>query len=106
MKVMEMRVQENLSLSTVLVAAKAQISCDLYGEAAILDLESGVYYGLNAMGAFIWNQIQEPKSVIEVRDAIMDKYEVDTARCENDLMNILSELLGRGLVEIEDETDL
>jgi Coenzyme PQQ synthesis protein D (PqqD) len=106
MKVMEMLVQENLSMESVLVVAKDQISCDLSGEAAILDLKSGVYYGLNAMGAFIWNQIQEPKSIAEVRDAIMDKYEVDAERCENDLMHLLGELVSRGLVELKDETSL
>jgi hypothetical protein len=41
---------EIVKTSTV-VAAKDQVSCDLVGEAVILDMKSGIYYGLNPVGA-------------------------------------------------------
>jgi hypothetical protein len=39
-----------ISERTIVVAAAVQVSCDLAGEAAILTLQSGVYFGLNAVG--------------------------------------------------------
>lgn len=104
-KVIEMSHQNKLLLDSVVMAATEQISCDLAGEGAILDLRSGVYYGLNQTGAFIWERIKEPVPVREIRDAIAAEYEVDVAHCERDLFRILTELVDRGLVEIKDETD-
>ena len=45
-----------------MVATKDQVSCDLAGEAAILNIKSGVYYGLDPVGARIWNLMQEPRA--------------------------------------------
>ena len=47
-----------ISGSSIVVAAKAQVSCDLEGEAAILHRDSGVYYGLDPVGARIWRLVQ------------------------------------------------
>ena len=44
--------------SSVIVTATDQVSADLAGEAVILNLESGVYYSLDEVGAYIWSLIQ------------------------------------------------
>jgi Coenzyme PQQ synthesis protein D (PqqD) len=100
---MEMSNQKELLLDSIITAATEQISCDLSGEAAILDLRSGVYYGLNQTGAFLWNQLKEPVSVRTVRDAMVDEFAVDAVHCERDLIRILTELVDRGLVEVKNE---
>ena len=87
---------------SVITAAKEQVSCDLAGEAAILDLKSGHYYGLNAVGARVWNLIQEPKTVTDVLQTLLDEYDIETDSCENDLLALLEELQGKGLVEVRD----
>jgi len=86
----------------VVVAARQQISCDLADEVAILNLESGVYYGLDAMGALIWNLIQQPRTMGAIRDALLDEYDVDPERCEGDLRAFLTEMASAGLVEVTD----
>jgi len=85
---------------TRVVAAKDQVSRDMAGEAAILNLTSGVYYGLNPIGARIWNLIQEPKTLGEINETILREYEVNTDRCEADVRALLSQLAEQGLVEI------
>jgi len=89
--------------NSIIVRAKNQVSCDLGGESAILDVNSGIYYGLNDTGTRIWDLIQEPKSIHEVRDILLKEYEVEPDRCDHDLLEVLNELLGKGLIEIEDE---
>ncbi len=88
---------------SVVVAAEGQVSSDLGGEVAILDLEAGVYYGLDEVGARIWSLIQEPRSVDEVRDILLEEYEVEPERCEYDLVALLQRLAEEGLVKVEDE---
>jgi Coenzyme PQQ synthesis protein D (PqqD) len=88
-----------MSGQTIVVAAEGQVSCDLVDEAAILDLKSGVYFALNAVGARIWKLIQEPKTVNEVRDALLEEYDVDLERCEQELVVLLQGLVAHGLIE-------
>jgi len=86
------------------VARQEQVSSDLAGETVILDLKSGVYYGLNSVGASIWNLIQEPKTINEVREALLAKYEVEPEQCDRDLLALLEQLEAEGLIEVHNET--
>lgn len=86
------------------VVAKEQISSDLDGEAVILNLKSGVYYGLNTVGASIWNLIQQPRTISEIQDALLAEYEVEPQQCDRDLLAMLQEMEAEGLIEVSDET--
>lgn len=94
--------QLGLTADSTIVATKNQVSCDLAGEAAILDLQSGVYYGLDAVGARIWELIQEPKTVTEVRDALLQEFDVEPERCQSDLLALLEQMSQNKLIEIHD----
>ena len=92
-----------ISPRSIVVVAKEQVSCDLAGEAAILHLQSGIYYGLDEVGARIWNLIQEPRVVNDIRDALLREYDVEADRCEQDLLAMLQQLAAEGLVEVTGE---
>lgn len=88
----------NLCSQTVVVASKDQISCDLGEEAAILGMKDSVYYGLNPVGAQIWRLLQSPRSIGEIRDVIVNEYDVTAQRFESDLIGLLQQMLQAGLV--------
>ena len=92
-----------LSGRSTVVTAKEQLWCDLAGEAAILNLRNGVYYGLNPVGARVWNLIQTSRTVNEVRETLLNEYDVDPDRCEQDLLALLQKLATQGLIEVKDE---
>ena len=93
-----------VSENSFIIAAKEQISSELAGEAVILNLKSGVYYGLNPVGASIWNLIQKPTSVREIRDAILEEYNVDFDECDRDVKALLEQLQEQGMIEVQHET--
>ena len=97
--------KEKLSKNSIIAAAKEQVSCDLAGEAAILDLKSGQYYGLNSIGARIWSLIQEPHSISEVLHTLLAEYDVDALQCEQDLFALVQKLAASGLIEVQDDAD-
>ncbi len=76
------------------------VSCDLNAEAVVLNLRSGRYYGLDPVGARIWNLIQTPRTVQEIRDILLQDYEVEADRCEGDLVALLEKLANEGLVDV------
>src|SRR5271169_5103026 len=89
-----------LSFHTIVVAAPEQVSCPLGEEAAILNLKNSVYYGMNPVGARVWELLKQPKSVAELRDILLEEFEVDEERCGKDLLALLGTLRGEGLIEV------
>ncbi|HBB33919.1 MAG TPA: PqqD family protein [Cyanobacteria bacterium UBA8803] len=90
-----------ISSSSRITVAKRQVSSNLGDEAVILDPKSGAYYGLNDVGAYIWNLIQQPKLVNEIRETILKEYEVNPEECDRDLMELLEQLKAQGLIEVK-----
>jgi hypothetical protein len=86
--------------TSIVVTAKEQLSCDLGGEEVILDLKSGTYFGLDAVGAHIWRLIQEPVSFSQLTELLISEYEVEQSQCESALTEFLTDLFNHGLVEI------
>ena len=89
-----------ISETSKVAVSKSQISTDLGGEAVILTLDSGRYFSLNDVGSRVWDLIQEPMSVSDICDAILEEYEVDPTRCMRDIFAILESLASEGLVEV------
>jgi len=89
---------------SIVVATENQVSTNLEDEAVILHLKDGVYFGINQVGARIWNLLQVPRTVGEIRDVILEEYDVEPQRCEQDLLKLLKELHSKGLINIRDDT--
>ena len=93
-----------ISVNSIVLPAKDQSSSKLEGEIIILNLKSGVYYSLKAVGSLIWNLIKQQRTVNQIRDAILVRYKVERKQCENDLLNLLQGLESEGLIEVKHET--
>ncbi len=79
------------------------VSCALAGEAALLDLGSGAYYGLDEVGAYVWGLLQQESRVADLLRALLLRYDVEPARCERDLLALLGQLHQAGLIIARDE---
>lgn len=75
------------------------------GEAAILNLGDGVYYGLNPVAARVWHLLPDHKTVAELRDVLSQEFEVDADRLMRDLIRLIERLAGLGLVEARSDAD-
>ena len=95
---------QSVALDSVVVATSEQISAHLGDEVVILGFKSGSYYGLDQVGLFVWNLLQEPRKVSDIRDAIFEEYEVELAHCERDLFALLEDLAAKQLIDIKNET--
>jgi hypothetical protein len=86
--------------TSVVVAVPNQVSSSLGDEAVILELTQGIYYGLNEVGARIWMLLKQPRRAGEIRDVILDEYEVKSEAGTRDVLALLTELAERGLIEV------
>lgn len=78
--------------------AEDKISTELDGETVILDINSGVYRGLDQVGTAIWNMLEEPVSIHEMKEAILAQYDVGEQQCLIDLLEFLKKLAENKLI--------
>ena len=90
----------SITVDSIVSAGKDLVFSNVADEVVILDLKSGVYHGLESVGARAWELMAEPRSVAEVRDQLVDEYDVEPDRCESDLLRLLEELKSNGLVDV------
>jgi hypothetical protein len=69
-------------------------------EVILLHLENGLYFGLGNVGTRIWKLLQEPIKVREIEAVLLKEYDVEPERCQGEVMNLVTDLLGQGLVEV------
>ena len=82
---------------------KQHLYSDLNGEAVILSIKNGKYYGLNAVGASVWNALDHPSNFSDILAAVMGEYEVDESVCRHEVHSFLERMVAEGLVEVLDE---
>ncbi|MDB4884159.1 MAG: hypothetical protein JWL95_2925 [Gemmatimonadetes bacterium] len=68
------------------------------GEAVILGLRDGVYYGLDAVGARVWELLAAPRHVSELVTVIVGEFDVTPETCTRDLLALLEDLAARELI--------
>lgn len=76
---------------------------EIADEAVILNLESGVYYGLNSVGVDLWQWLQQPQTEEKLLDLVLEAYEVTPEQAKQDLQSILQEMQEVGLLEVREE---
>lgn len=81
-------------------AVSEHLHCELNGEAVILSLKNGKYYGLNQIGANIWELLQKPISLSRLEKKILADYDVDARKCSREVASFLTLMQEEGLIEI------
>lgn len=85
---------------SIVTVSPRQISSAMGAEQAILQLDSGKYFGLNPVGARIWQLAAEPRKASDILATLLAEYEVPADRCRADLLAVLRQLLAAGLIDV------
>ncbi len=76
-----------------------QVMSRLVGdETVLLDLASGVYFGLDGVGQRVWESVVEGNSLAQAVDVIVSEYDVDEAQAQADVLEFAGDLVERGLL--------
>lgn len=68
------------------------------GEALIVDLKSGHYFGLDPVGTRILELISEKGTFGGILEGVLAEFEVEPDRARADLERLLGQMVERGLV--------
>ncbi len=75
------------------------------GEAVLINLKSGVYYGLDCVGLEIWELLELKKDITYLTEEIKRKFNTADSffTIKNDIETFLEGLLAKGLVTKDDQ---
>ena len=81
------------------VTIPAQVMAREVGdETVILDLANGTYYGLDPVGARIWQLMAEGQTLTQVCELMLADFEVTREVIEHDVLALVQTLMERQLV--------
>ena len=90
-----------MELTDRISQSSGSVAREVAGELVLLQLESGTYFGLNAVGSRIWALLEETdQSVASLCNTIIDEFSAPRDVVEADILALAESLLDQGLVEI------
>src|ERR1700743_1202352 len=90
----------SIELTNIVEPARNSVCCDLNDEVVILDLSSGVYFGLQGVGSAMWHYIQQPRTVQELVDNLQSECDISQEECVAKTVSFLEDLAKHGLVAV------
>lgn len=87
----------SLTLQSVLTPSDAVMFQRVGEEAVLLDLASEQYFGLNPVGARVWELLDGQTALLRVQEILCSEYDGASARIGEDLLALARSLLEAGL---------
>ena len=77
---------------------EAVVYAELDNEAVLLNVETGIYFGLNDIGTRIWKLLEQSSSPEVIVTNLLDEYDVDPVKLRTDVNAFLDQLIDRQLI--------
>ncbi len=95
----------DFSLDQVFEVSENVVSREVSGEFVLLDLESGIYFGLNPVGSRIWQLLDEKAQALsEICSIVEAEFDAPRDVIETDVLALSGQLLEQGLIAAQAPT--
>ncbi|HEX6753262.1 MAG TPA: PqqD family protein [Solirubrobacterales bacterium] len=90
--------EAQIGAKTTLRRTERAVHGDLPEESVLLDVDSGVAVRLNATGAWVWGQLEQPRTVTELARSLAGRFEIAEPRAVDDVVAFAREMVRRELL--------
>lgn len=88
-----------MMISQTFRASDDVVAREVGGEMVLLDLVSGTYFGLGAVGSRVWEQLSQGEaSLAQLADLIQAEFDAPRERIEQDIAELLGQLVEKQLI--------
>lgn len=94
-----------IATDTVFTQAVGLMSNQVENEVVMMHFDRGQYFGLDEIGADIWNRLAQPMAVADLCAGLVADYEVDLETCQTDVFDLLAHMEAEGLVRRIEPTE-
>ena len=82
----------NISLQQTIQRNESFIEAPIDNDIVLMSIENGKYYGLDAVASRVWTLLEQPISLQEVIDTLMQEYDVEREQCEAEMWVFIEHL--------------
>ena len=86
-----------IPLDSTVAASDDAVFREMDGESVLLNLETGMYFGLDEVGTRVWRLAADNGSLRAIRERLAEEYDADAATIERDLLALAEALVSKGL---------
>lgn len=90
-----------ITLETVLLRKNGIPSTDIGGEVGLMNIETGKYFALNAIGSDIWNRLDKSISLKDLVNSLIAEYDISFDSCFNEVKTFIEQLIQAGIVTVQ-----
>jgi hypothetical protein len=90
-------------LDTLLRRSAGIFYAEVRDEGVMLNVDTGRYHSLNDVGSRIWELLEAPQTPAQLRDRLLEEFDVDAQECETAVLDFVGKLLDRGVIQAEPE---
>jgi len=90
-----------ISLDRTVRIGEDTVFRELAGEAVLLQLQAGMYFGLDPVGTRLWELMAERGHLRAVLDCAQQEFDVDPVTLERDLLALVTQLEEKKLVSLD-----
>ena len=94
---------KNITSLTKIQQAPGVLFNQVDDDLVMMDIKSGNYFGINPVGAEIWNKMEEPITVQEIINQLLAEYDIDEETCRKETLTFIQQTLERGFLKVLDE---
>lgn len=87
-----------IDAETTLSRTERAVHGELPEETVLLDVDAGTAVRLNTAGAWIWDQLGEPRRIDELAHGLAERFEIDESRALGDVIAFAREMSRRELL--------
>jgi hypothetical protein len=93
------------SVTTEVVATPRHLSAEVGDDVMVLDLDAGIYFGIEGAGQVVWRMLQNPTLISAIVDGVVAEFDVDRDKAQADIIAFIEALTVSGLVEVRESGD-
>ena len=86
-----------IALDSTVAASDDAVFREMDGESVLLNLETGMYFGLDEVGTRVWRLAADNGSLRAIRERLVEEYDADAPTIERDLLALAEALVSKGL---------
>ena len=92
---------ENITLPKTVKISNNVLFQQINNECVLLDMDSEQYYGLDDIGARMWQILSENSETEKALTQLLTEYDIDEKTLRQDLLNLIRELGNVKLISVE-----
>lgn len=77
------------------------LASEMDGEIVMMSVDQGKYFSIGRSGVEIWKLLEQEMAVTEIVAALREKYAVDEATCQHDVIQFIELMAKKEIVRVK-----